>query len=336
MYSRLCKTCQIPFTTNNKRTLNCSISCGNRMNSKLKTVNCQHCNKLFKKKENTQKFCSRSCSASYTNIGKRVSDDTKTKLSRFQKEKLKNGTINLPNGISTYCPVFYCKICSKIFTSKDKKSKQQTCSKQCGFELNRINLKIGLKKPGGGLRERSGRGKSGWYRGYFCNSTYELAYVIYNIDHDIKFERNTKGYTYFYPERNDFFKYYPDFSINDGYVEIKGYETKLNNYKLSGVTDKTVTILYKKDLKYIFDYVQTTYSITIDKLYELYEDHKPKFEKVCLVCNEKFTTDRDKKLLCSRVCAGRYVATKNKLRNALKINNMQYRETVGIHSSVAS
>jgi len=37
----------------------------------------------------------------------------------------------------------------------------------------------------GGKRIGSGRGKSGWYKGYWCDSSWELAYVIYNIDHDV-------------------------------------------------------------------------------------------------------------------------------------------------------
>ena len=34
----------------------------------------------------------------------------------------------------------------------------------------------------GGLRHGSGRGKKGWYKGYWCDSTWELAWVIYQLD----------------------------------------------------------------------------------------------------------------------------------------------------------
>jgi hypothetical protein len=50
----------------------------------------------------------------------------------------------------------------------------------------------------GGYRKGSGRGKSGWYKEYWCDSTYELCWLIYQLDHSIKPIRNEKGYTYSY------------------------------------------------------------------------------------------------------------------------------------------
>ena len=50
----------------------------------------------------------------------------------------------------------------------------------------------------GGLRKGSGRGKKGRYKGYWCDSSWELAWVIYNIEHNIKFDRNNVGFEYEY------------------------------------------------------------------------------------------------------------------------------------------
>ena len=41
-----------------------------------------------------------------------------------------------------------------------------------------------LKGKTGGIREGAGRSKSGWYKGYYCNSSYELAWVIYSLDNN--------------------------------------------------------------------------------------------------------------------------------------------------------
>jgi len=41
----------------------------------------------------------------------------------------------------------------------------------------------------GGLRNGSGRSKSGYYKEIYCGSTYELCWVIYNLDHNISFSR---------------------------------------------------------------------------------------------------------------------------------------------------
>jgi len=32
------------------------------------------------------------------------------------------------------------------------------------------------------------RGKAGFYKGYHCMSSWELAYVIYNLEHNVSFE----------------------------------------------------------------------------------------------------------------------------------------------------
>ena len=50
----------------------------------------------------------------------------------------------------------------------------------------------------GGLRKGSGRGKKGHYKGLYCDSTYELIWTIYCLDHSINFKRCSKSYSYFY------------------------------------------------------------------------------------------------------------------------------------------
>ena len=120
----------------------------------------------------------------------------------------------------------------------------------------------------GGHVHGSGRGKKGWYKGFFCDSTYELVYVIYNIDNNIKFKRCDRVYTYIY--KNETHKYYPDFELEDGsLVETKGYHTELVDIKKSAVKDRQISILYEKDLKYAFDWVKDHY--TYKQLSDLYE-----------------------------------------------------------------
>lgn len=120
----------------------------------------------------------------------------------------------------------------------------------------------------GGITAGSGRGKKGRYKGYFCDSTYELVYIIYNIDHNIPFKRCERFYTY--EIEGKVHKYYPDFELADGsLVEIKGYHTKLVDIKLKSVNDRPISILFEKDLKYAFDWVKEHYSYKY--LYDLYE-----------------------------------------------------------------
>ena len=73
---------------------------------------------------------------------------------------------------------------------------------------------------------KSGRGYKGYYKGVFCSSGYELAWVIYNLDHNISFKRCNTFIEYELEGKKH--KYFPDFELPDGtLVEIKGVQTDL-------------------------------------------------------------------------------------------------------------
>jgi hypothetical protein len=63
--------------------------------------------------------------------------------------------------------------------------------------------------------------KQGWFRGFWCDSGWELAFLLYHFDHGIRVERNEKGFPYIYRKRKRW--YYPDFLLDgDIFVEVKG------------------------------------------------------------------------------------------------------------------
>ena len=127
--------------------------------------------------------------------------------------------------------------------------------------------KAKIAKNGGGYRKGSGRGKQGWYKGYWCDSTWELAWVIYNLDHGIKFERNKEGFEYQY--KNKVYKFFPDFIMEDGtYVEIKGYLDDKNKNKIDQFKKQLKLILGKNEIKKFIQYVEKKYG----KLITLYEN----------------------------------------------------------------
>ena len=120
----------------------------------------------------------------------------------------------------------------------------------------------------GGYWQGSGRSKHGYYKGYWCDSTYELVFVIYCLDHQINFKRCP--YVYKYTYENEQHQYHPDFLMEDGsLIEIKGYMTNLVNVKLNAVQDRPIKILMKDDIQYMFDYVKKTY--TYNDLSDLYD-----------------------------------------------------------------
>jgi hypothetical protein len=170
----------------------------------------------------------------------------------------------------------------------------------------------------GGYREGSGRSKSGYYKGIYCGSTYELCWMIYNIDHQIEFTR--------FPGKleKDGIIYYPDFLLSDGrtIVETKGYEKQESVDKKTKIATSfgyIVNVLRKHDLQYAFEYVTNTYNTK--KFYELYDGYKPKYKHLCDCCQLEFETDRKTKTkikFCSRICAGRYQKSKNLMTDEVR------------------
>lgn len=124
-------------------------------------------------------------------------------------------------------------------------------------------ISLAMKKYGG-YRQGSGRGKKGWYKGFFCDSSWELAYVIYCLDNNIPIQRNTKKLKYVFDGVEK--TYIPDFIISNKFVEIKGFKSPQWDAKLKYNSD--IVVLYKEDMKPILDYVVLTYGKDYINLYE--------------------------------------------------------------------
>lgn len=112
-----------------------------------------------------------------------------------------------------------------------------------------------------------GKGLRGYYKGYYCQSSWELAYVIYNLEHSIVFERNKKGFKYTLDgiERS----YFPDFYLpeSDTYIEIKGYYDNKTKEKEKQFTGK-LEILKKAEMEPILEYVIGKYGKNFTDLYD--------------------------------------------------------------------
>ena len=201
-----------------------------------------------------KKYCSRKCANIHI-----ISDLTKEKIS----DGVKNSETYKLNSKLAYdkkkkvgfkkdiLHEFTCLYCKEKGLNKHKNKKYH---KECWLKIS------------GGIRVGSGRGKSGWYKGYWCDSSWELAYVIYNLDHNIEFERNKEGFEYEY--NNEKHKYYPDFILEDGtYVEIKGYKSEITNAKIKYFPHK-IKLIYKENIKYYLNYVIEKYGNKFIKQYE--------------------------------------------------------------------
>ena len=120
-----------------------------------------------------------------------------------------------------------------------------------------ISLRLKGNKNGLNSVTKSGRGKKGHYKGQYFMSTWELAYMVYLIEHEIKYKRNWEKFEYNDLQGNKRY-YIPDFIVNNIYIEIKGYltkevELKINSFKLP------LIVLGKNEMKPILDYIINKY-----------------------------------------------------------------------------
>lgn len=248
---------------------------------------CKNCNTPLSHNIRNNKFCSSSCSAKYNNK-KRGCRSNKTKLKI--SETLKN--IERKPVSKTVCNIQskICSICNNIFIIRNhSKHSRKTCSKFCKNQLIRLSAVS---------QEKHGSGKKGIYKGIRCDSTWELAYLIYHLDHNIKIERCTEKRQYI---KNGVVRtYIPDFKTEQGIIEIKGFMS--NTAKLKLLFNKDIIVIDKESIKKYIDYVKNTYKCqNIECLYDT-KEYKVKI-KNCVHCNEIFNVKSKKQKFCSAVCS---------------------------------
>ena len=221
-----------------------------------KILYCENCGKVIDGSYGSGRFCNRHCATIYGN----------THRPKRSAESKKKTSISVKNSIKCQIAaersrkIYNCKQCNKEFSISDIRdiNGRLYCSKECKHKY--------LSEHTGGYREGSGRGKQGWYKGIHCDSSWELAYLVYHLDHNLYIERcKEKRY---YVWNNKQHTYYPDFITDDGIIEIKGYST--DQWKSKEEQNPDVKVLYKNEIKPYLDYVTNTYGTDFIKLYDGY------------------------------------------------------------------
>lgn len=290
----ICKYCGKEFETSRKlggHTSHCSLNPKykntlDKINNTRKTnidinnpfeehiCQCQYCGNDYRVNIRHNSFikglypktCSSECShklstqnTDWDKTKKNISESLKGCVSFFKgKIKVNGQWVNDPN----WKPYHVCPICNKEFIGKTI-----YCGKECSNIGRSKNLSKSLKNNPkvGGIRPNAYKKyKSGLYHGIHCDSSWELAFIIYCEDHNIKVERNKEYLTYIFENKE--YKYYPDFIINNQLYEIKGYEN--DKAKVKHQQHPEVIYLDKNKMKLYIDYVIDKYGNDYIKLYD--------------------------------------------------------------------
>lgn len=131
----------------------------------------------------------------------------------------------------------------------------------------RQQISDGLRRvEAGGYRRGSGRGKKGWYQGFWCDSSWELAWVLFHLDLGIPFARNQDRFRYLFD--GVWSSYTPDFKMTDGsYVEVKGYLSPRVAAKVASVPGKIV-VMGQDEMTPILRYAVEKFGKDFVKLYD--------------------------------------------------------------------
>lgn len=92
------------------------------------------------------------------------------------------------------------------------------------------------------------------YNNIMFDSSWELAYYIWLIDHNIEFEYQPEGIKYQFNNKDHY--YYPDFKVNNELVEIKGdhFFDKTGNFRCPfNITDQYLQEQYKAKYQCMLD-----------------------------------------------------------------------------------
>ena len=243
---------------------------------------CECCGIIMKTKYGSGRFCSRRCANARIH-----SDETKKKIGDASKKSYQEGllpqlnnswlspnsciqkAINLGNETRRKYddnPNF-CVVCNSKLPYERRNL--MTCSDKCYHNLIGQRSSDAAKRNGGNLNPYGVRGtaKYGTYRGIHCDSSWELAYVIYCLDHNIDIVRNVDGFQYTYQDKSHM--YYPDFIVGGEYIEVKNFHSEQVQCKIEQFPiNKRLTVLFKEDMRQYISYCIQTYGKDYVKMYD--------------------------------------------------------------------
>jgi len=217
---------------------------------------CETCSVEFtvdKRRNPKKKFCSISCA----NVARVRKPTTNKKIATTIKANSLARYLKKPK---------LCVICETPITY-EKRFVRTSCSSNCNQEIRSRLAAQGVYKVSGsgGYRKGSGRGKSGWYKSIWCDSSWELAYVMYHLDNNIPITRCRETFSYVFEDQSR--KYTPDFVVDNKIIEIKGVWTDRERAKIKQCPVDIKII----DEEYIKPYIEHAKNIYGENFIDYYE-----------------------------------------------------------------
>ena len=110
-----------------------------------------------------------------------------------------------------------------------------------------------------------GEAHRGYYKGVWCDSSWELAFLMGCLDRGLEIVRNTENFPY--PFRNGVKYYRPDFIVEGKYVEIKGVMDGRSKRKVTNF-HFPLLIIGEKEIQPYLEYAKMKYGEDFWRLLE--------------------------------------------------------------------
>lgn len=156
-----------------------------------------------------------------------------------------------------------CIICGRTFTTT--RNKRKTCSQAC--------LHKDRGQRAGKLRRYGNWAHQGMYKGIRCESTYELAFVVWAFDAQLPLIRCKLQIPYLDEDTPRL--YFPDFQIGEQIFEIKGYVDNRAIAKLEAAKGLGINIemIDNQGIKKYLHYIKEVYGVDIQKEYKRFYEN---------------------------------------------------------------
>lgn len=229
---------------------------------------CEKCGKIMIEKFGSGRFCSKSCAN-----GHKKSEASKHKVSQtlnniHKMDKINGTDKRTQNELIYYSNPNKCVVCNEILDYE--KRDRRTCSKECALQLQSITMTNVLAQKGL-HRTVPKRYKYGTYKGVHCDSSWELAFLIYNLEHNRDIKRCEEHFEYILDGHRH--NYFPDFIMEDVYYEIKNYYTNTVYAKIKQFpSNKRLVIIDGKQIHKYLNYCKNKYG---DSFYHIYDRSCP-------------------------------------------------------------
>lgn len=241
------------------------ISKSQTLERKDRKIICKVCGKEFLinctdnvfKKGKFRQTCSIKCAHKLTSLNT-DKEKRNNKISKSLSGRILNVKIHK-------CNCAYCgKEFEQLLLSSGRLSRKIYCCTSCSNKgkHNKLSAKAKSINFGGYQPNSIKKHKHGIYCGIHYDSSWELAFLVYNLDHNKNIQRCAEVRTYIDKEGNEK-RYYPDFIIDGIIYEIKGFED--DNAKLKAYYNPDIKVLKYDKIKPYLDYVKDKYG---DKFYD--------------------------------------------------------------------